>query len=76
MVDNKKNTKKTDSISLRDTLNLAKTQDTPILLALFRASNSEDVPKKKTKTKTKIPATSVHGLIEGEKCNMFNASGI
>ena len=71
----KQQTKKIDFISLKKTIKMAQSKDTPILLAVVRPITNEDIPKTNKKPKTKRRAGAVHGRTEGEKQRMLKESG-
>ena len=54
-------------ISLKKTIKVAQSLDTPVLLAVVRPLTNGDMPKKNKKSKTKIRASAAHGLTKGEK---------
>ena len=56
------NDKKLEFISLKKTIKVAQSLDTPVLLAVVRSITNEDVPKKNKKSKTKIRAGAAHGM--------------
>ena len=70
-----KPTKKLDFISLKKTIKMAQSTDTPVLLAVVRPITNEDIPKKNKKPKTKTRANAAHGRTEGEKRRMLKESG-
>ena len=51
---------------------MAQSLDTPVLLAVVRPITNDDTPKKLKNSKTKTRAGAAHGLIEGEKQQMFD----
>ena len=67
--------KKIEFISLKKTIKMAQSKDTPVLLAVVRPTRNEDIPKKIKKPKTKRRAGAVHGRTEGEKRRMLKESG-
>ena len=67
--------KKIDFISLKQTIKMAKSKDTPILLAVVRPIMNEDIPNTIKKSKTKRRVGAVHGRTEGEKRRMLKESG-
>ena len=66
---------KLDFISLKKTIKMAQSTDTPVLLAVVRPITNEDIPKKNKKPKTKTRANAAHGRTEGEKRRMLKESG-
>ena len=64
--------KKIDFISLKKTIKMAQSKDTPILLAVVRPIRNEDIPQKNKKPKTKTRAGAAHGRTEGEKRRMLD----
>ena len=70
-----KQDKKIEFISLKKTIKMAQSKDTPILLAVVRLIRNEDIPKKNKKPKTKTRAGTIHGRTEGEKRRMLKESG-
>ena len=71
----RQNDKKLDFISLKKTIKVAQSLDTPVLLAVVRPITNEDMPKTKKKSKTKIRAGAAHGMTQGEKRRMLKESG-
>ena len=67
--------KKIDFISLKQTIKMAQSRDTPVLLAVVRPTSAEDITKTKKKIKTKTRAGAMHGRTEGEKRRMLKESG-
>ena len=68
-------TKKIEFISLKKTIKMAQSPDTPVLLAVVRPTSHDDIPKTKKKIKTKTRAGAMHGRTEGEKRRMLKESG-
>ena len=57
---------KLDFISLRQATKLARKTDCPMFLGIIRATADQNVPPKKSKTKSKARAGAVHGVTEGK----------
>ena len=69
------NEKKLEFISLKKTIKVAQSLDTPVLLAVVRPIRNEDMPKTNKKSKTKTRADAAHGMTQGEKRWMLKESG-
>ena len=71
----RQNDKKLEFISLKKTIKVAQSLDTPVSLAVLRPITNEDVPKKNKKSKTKTRAGAALGMTQGEKRRMLKESG-
>lgn len=54
--------RKIDFISHQDTMKMVKNEKEPIYLAVVRTTDFENVPKKRSKIKSKTYAGAAHGL--------------
>ena len=63
-------------ISLKETIKVAQSNDTPILLAIVHSKSIDERSPKQMKSTTKTRVGVIHGMAEGEKRRMLKKSGL